>query len=136
VTGGSGRWYIAGRGDRNGYNVTDTTRKESPWVEVLTLAEKLLLLVGVSEPKGEFEISAAHMQGAVAIFWRAYRLYDGVLWHPAGGNVSAAKTAEDSEFALTAMGDASVGVKQPLDFGDWSVLYGQPIQSTPFVRPA
>lgn len=58
----------------------------------------------------------------------------GLLWHPAGGNVSAAMTTEDIEFALTGMAEALVVVKRALESGDWSVLQGQPIQSTPFVR--
>lgn len=58
----------------------------------------------------------------------------GVLWHPAGGNVSAAMTEKDIETVLTAMCDALVAVKQALDSGNWPALQGQPIQSTPFVR--
>lgn len=58
----------------------------------------------------------------------------GILWHPAGGNVSAAMTEQDIEFALTGMGEALVVVKQAIDSGDWSKLKGKPIQSTPFVR--
>lgn len=60
----------------------------------------------------------------------------GILWHPAGGNVSVAMTEEDIEFALTGMGEALVVVKQALESGDWSVLKGKSIQSTPFVRQA
>ena len=60
VTGGGGRWYIAGRGDRNGHNVSVTTRKESPWVEIFALAEKLLLLVGQRARKGVRDFSRSH----------------------------------------------------------------------------
>jgi hypothetical protein len=58
----------------------------------------------------------------------------GILWHSAGGNVSAAMTEQDIEFALTGMSAALVIVKKALESGDWSVLKGAPIQSTPFVR--
>ena len=60
----------------------------------------------------------------------------GILWHPAGGNISAAMTKEDIETALVGMGEALVIVKKAIDYGDWSVLQGEPIQSTPFVRKA
>lgn len=58
----------------------------------------------------------------------------GILWHPAGGNVSAAMAKDDIEFALTGMGEALAVVKKALETGDWSALHGKPIQSTPFVR--
>lgn len=58
----------------------------------------------------------------------------GILWHPAGGNISAAMTEQDIEFALTGMEQALKIVKQSLNSGDWSVMQGKPIQSTPFVR--
>jgi glutamate-1-semialdehyde aminotransferase len=60
----------------------------------------------------------------------------GILWHPAGGNVSVAMTEQDIEFALTGMGEALTIVKRTLDFCDWSGLQGKPIQATPFVRKA
>ena len=72
-------WYVGARGHRNGHNVTDTTRKESLWVEVSALAEKLLLLVGDSTPKGEFPVTPSANIHIVGMLWRAYRLYDGVL---------------------------------------------------------
>ncbi len=58
----------------------------------------------------------------------------GILWHPAGGNISAAMTTENIECALMGMADALVVVQKALESGDWSVLNGQPIQSTPYVR--
>lgn len=58
----------------------------------------------------------------------------GILWHPAGGNISAAMTTEDIDMAVTAMGEALVVVKKALGSGDWIALHGEPIQSTPFVR--
>ena len=58
----------------------------------------------------------------------------GILWHPAGGNISAAMTERDIAQALDEMGTALLIVKQALDTGDWSALQGTPIQSTPFVR--
>lgn len=73
------RWYIARRGHKDGHNMTDTTKKESPWAEVLAHAEKLLQLVSKFAPKEPFNIPTAHMQVVVAMFWRARRLYDGVL---------------------------------------------------------
>lgn len=59
---------------------------------------------------------------------------NGVLWHPAGGNISAAMTKKDIEEALLIMAQALVVVKHALDSGDWSTLKGKPIQATPFVR--
>jgi hypothetical protein len=56
------------------------------------------------------------------------------LWHPAGGNISAAMTEEDIDSALNSMTLALMIVQKALDSGDWSVLKGEPIQSTPFVR--
>lgn len=58
----------------------------------------------------------------------------GVLWHPAGGNISAAMTEEDIELALLACDSAFVVTKQALDTGDWSALKGKPIQTSSFVR--
>jgi glutamate-1-semialdehyde aminotransferase len=58
----------------------------------------------------------------------------GVLWHPAGGNISAAMTKEDIEFALQAMAESLAVVQKALQSGDWSALQGQPIQVAPFVR--
>ena len=58
----------------------------------------------------------------------------GVLWHPAGGNISAAMTKEDIDSALNSMTLALMIVQKALDSGDWSDLQGEPIQSTPFVR--
>jgi len=70
---------------------------------------------------------------AMSLFLQETALH-GILWHPAGGNISAAMTAEDIEFALTGMGSALVVVKYALNSGDWSLLKGQPIQSSPMVR--
>ena len=70
---------------------------------------------------------------AMSIFLQETALR-GILWHPAGGNVSAAMTEQDIEFALTGMGEALVVVKKALESGDWSTLKGKPIQSTLFVR--
>ena len=55
------------------------TRKEYTWVEVLAHAEKLLQLVGNIVPKGEFSVTPAINIHIVSMFWRAYRLFDGVL---------------------------------------------------------
>jgi len=60
----------------------------------------------------------------------------GLLWHPAGGNISAAMTEADIATALQGMEAALRVVQQALTTGDWSALHGQPIQSTPFVRKA
>ena len=81
------------------------------------------------------ERSAEEAVLAMSIFLQETALR-GVLWHPAGGNISAAMTQEDIETALTAMGDSLIVVKRALDSGDWSILKGQPIQNTPFVRKA
>jgi len=58
----------------------------------------------------------------------------GVLWHPAGGNLSAAMTEQDIEFALNRVEAAFLVVKQALSTGDWSALKGKPIQQSSFVR--
>jgi len=52
--------------------------KTSVWVEVRPHAERLLQLVSDSPPTGEFEIPTAHAYIA-GMFWRARRLYEGVL---------------------------------------------------------
>lgn len=54
------------------------TKEESFWVEVLADADKLLQLVKDSAPQGTFELPTAHVY-IVGMFWRAVRLYDGVL---------------------------------------------------------
>lgn len=58
----------------------------------------------------------------------------GVLWHPAGGNISAAMTPKDIDMALVAMGEALAIVKKSVENGDWSVLEGRPIQPVSMVR--
>ena len=60
----------------------------------------------------------------------------GVLWHPAGGNISAAMTKQDIDFALNGVEAAFLTVKRALDTGDWSALKGKPIQQSKFVRSA
>lgn len=60
----------------------------------------------------------------------------GILWHPAGGNISAAMTKVDIETALIGMGESLAVVKTALESGNWTVLHGLPIQHTPFVRKA
>jgi len=92
------------------------------------------------KPRIKFQSSGVPLtpygeQMAMSLFLQETALR-GILWHPAGGNVSAAMTKEHIEFALTGMGEALVVVKQALESGDWSVLKGKPIQSTPFVRKA
>lgn len=78
VTVGGGRWYIARYGHRKGHTVADKTKKESPWVEALAHAEKLLQLVKDSAPRGEFPVTAV-VHHIVGMLRRALRLYDGVL---------------------------------------------------------
>lgn len=58
----------------------------------------------------------------------------GVLWHPAGGNISAAMTERDIDFALSGVGGALAIVKRAIQSGDWSALRGQPIKPSQFVR--
>lgn len=58
----------------------------------------------------------------------------GVLWHPAGGNISAAMTEQDIIFALDCVKAAFLTVRHALDTGDWSALKGKPIQPSKFVR--
>ena len=79
VTVGGGRWYTDLRGHNDGHTMMDANNRESVWVEVLARAEGLLQHIRENSPKGVFEIPAAHIQVVVAIFWRAVRLYDGVL---------------------------------------------------------
>lgn len=58
----------------------------------------------------------------------------GVLWHPAGGNISAAMTEEDIRFALDGVRESLSIVRRAIDSGDWSALRGKPIQQSKFVR--
>lgn len=60
----------------------------------------------------------------------------GVLWHPAGGNVSAAMNEADINFALNGVVSALLPVKEALESGDWSALKGKPIQASGFARTA
>lgn len=53
--------------------------KESLWEKILPRAEKILHLVDESRPKGLFDISPAIYLHIAAMFWRAFRLYNGVL---------------------------------------------------------
>ena len=64
---------------KHGHTMTNTTERESPWVELLTHAERLLHLVENSPPKAEFPITPPGYIHMVSMFWRARRLYDGVL---------------------------------------------------------
>ena len=58
----------------------------------------------------------------------------GILWHPAGGNISAAMTEGDIVLALLAVRAALESVNRALASGDWSALKGKPIQTSNFVR--
>jgi glutamate-1-semialdehyde 2,1-aminomutase len=58
----------------------------------------------------------------------------GVLWHPAGGNISAAMTTGDIDMAIDVCERAFIVVKHAMETGDWSALYGKPIQPSQFVR--
>lgn len=58
----------------------------------------------------------------------------GILWHPAGGNISAAMTEADIDDAVDKMGSALAVVNRATSSGDWSALHGQPIQPSAFVR--
>lgn len=59
--------------------MTNTTGRESSWVELLAHAERLLDLVENSPPKGEFPVTPSANIHIVSMFWRARRLYAGVL---------------------------------------------------------
>lgn len=58
----------------------------------------------------------------------------GVLWHPAGGNISAAMTPADINMAIRACNESLMEVKKAIGTGDWSALKGKPIQPSKFVR--
>lgn len=58
----------------------------------------------------------------------------GVLWHPAGGNVSAAMSTMDIDWALSVMRGAMAVVGQCLKSGDWSALKGVPIVQAMGIR--
>ena len=66
-------------GHKYGRNMTNTIERESPWVELLAHAERLLHLVENSPPKGELPITPSANLHIVSLFWRARRLYEGVL---------------------------------------------------------
>jgi hypothetical protein len=59
--------------------MTDRTKKESPWAEVLPLAEKILRLVDDNAPQGELNVSPGFYSHMLIMFVRAHRLYEGVL---------------------------------------------------------
>ena len=59
--------------------MTSTTGRESSWVELLAHAERLLHLVENSPPKEEFPVTPSANIHLVSMFWRARRLYVGVL---------------------------------------------------------
>ena len=96
-------------------------------------AQQYLELKDIPAPRAEASSIEQTKLLAMSLFLQETALR-GILWHPAGGNVSAAMTEQDIEFALSGMGEALVIVKRALESGDWSVLQGKPIQSTPFVR--
>jgi hypothetical protein len=58
--------------------MTDQTKPVPPWAKVLSLAESVLQYVRDSPPK-LFDVSPATQIHIVGMFWRAVRLYDGVL---------------------------------------------------------
>lgn len=61
--------------------------------------------------------------------------YRGVLWHPAGGNISYAMSEAEIALALIAMRESLVVVKAALETGDFSkYLHGKPIQQISWVR--
>ena len=59
--------------------MTNTTVREFSWAELLAHAERLLHLVENSPPKVEFPITPSANIHIVSMFWRARRLYAGVL---------------------------------------------------------
>ena len=59
--------------------MTNTTERDTPWVELVAHAERLLHLVENSPPKGEFPVTPSANIHIVSMFWRARRLYAGVL---------------------------------------------------------
>lgn len=60
----------------------------------------------------------------------------GVLWHPAGGNLSAAMTRDDIAFAVRSCQEALAIVREAARDNRWSSLTGKPIQPSSFVRTA
>lgn len=72
---------------------------------------------------------------AMSLFVQELATY-GVLWHPAGGNISAAMTELDIAFALKGVDAALRTVGGALKSGNWSALKGKPIQASNFVRQA
>lgn len=60
----------------------------------------------------------------------------GVLWHPAGGNLSAAMTRDDIAFAVRSCQEALALVREAARDNRWSALTGKPIQPSSFVRTA
>ena len=63
----------------HGHIMTDTSGRESPRVELLAHAEKLLSLVENGLPKGEFTVHTSAHTHIVSMFCRARRLYAGAL---------------------------------------------------------
>jgi glutamate-1-semialdehyde 2,1-aminomutase len=58
----------------------------------------------------------------------------GVLWHPAGGNISAAMESGDINMAVHACAESLALVQKALRDNDWSALKGKRIQPSRFVR--
>lgn len=57
--------------------MSDTSTRELPWADILGYAENILHIVREHTPK-LFDIRPVD-QHMIGMFWRAVRLYDGVL---------------------------------------------------------
>jgi Family of unknown function (DUF5677) len=83
-------------------------KENSLWVPVLAHADRLLQLVNESSPKGEFEIPTAYIHIA-GMFWRARRLYDGVLLLLKG------ELPEEAAFLARSLFETSLRLQQLAD---------------------
>lgn len=80
-------------------------------------------------------LTPEHQNLALSLFTQELAAH-GILWHPAGGNISAAMTEEDINNAIDTCRAALYVVRTALTSGNWSALKGKPIQASNFVRQA
>lgn len=104
-----------------------------PRIKFTAPARQVLELKDMPSPAETQRLRDLENQLCMSLFLQETALR-GVLWHPAGGNISAAMTEGDIDSALMAMGEALGVVKTAVETGVWSVLQGQPIQTGFSVR--
>jgi glutamate-1-semialdehyde 2,1-aminomutase len=103
-------------------------------IEECNLRGKILVDGYPVKPRIRFTLGNEHDNNfALSLFVQELARH-GVLWHPAGGNISAAMTASHLQEARSAFARAFRAVKQALDEGNFHLLQGQPIQGAAQLR--